>query len=133
MKILDQAIAKIREAFPDVVAVYSFGSFGTKHETATSDLDLAILMKKKIDRVTLWELAQEIAIKIDKNVDLIDLLQTSTILRFQIINNGKRIYCKDKRTCDSFENTIDSEYLNFRQLRAELIEDIKKRGRITNG
>lgn len=71
--------------------------------------------------------------KIDKDVDLIDLAQASTVLSFQVINEGKRIYCKDKHICDTFENVIDSEYLNFRQLRADLIKDIKQRGRITDG
>ncbi len=133
MKIIDQTVKKIRETFPDVIAIYSFGSYGTEFETPQSDVDLAILTRDKIEKVMLWELAQEIAMRIDKDVDLIDLTQASTVLSFQVLNEGKRIYCKDKHRCDTFENVVDSEYLNFRQLRADLIKDIKQRGRITNG
>lgn len=133
MKLTKQVIEKILEKFPDVIAIYLFGSYGTEFETPESDLDLAILRKDTIDAVILWDLAQQIAIKIDRDVDLIDLTQASTILSFQIVDNGKRIYCKDKHRCDAFENMIDSEYLNFRQLRADLVKDIKQRGRITDG
>ena len=133
MKLTDKAIDKICETLPEVSAIYLFGSYGTKFETPQSDVDLAILTMDKVDKVKLWELAQEIAIKINKDVDLIDLKQASTILSFQIINEGKRIYCKDKHRCDAFENTVDAEYLDFRQRRADLIKDIKERGRITDG
>jgi len=133
MKLTDQAVKVILETFPNVIAIYLFGSFGTKFATAQSDVDLAILAKNKIDKIRLWKLSQAIAIQIDKDVDLIDLKQVSTILQFQIINENRRLYCQDEHKCNTFENIVDAEYLNFRQLRADLIADIKKRGRITDG
>jgi uncharacterized protein len=132
-KILEQAVVIIKTAIPEVIAIYLFGSFGTEFATASSDLDLAILVKGKMDKVALWNLAQEIAIKINKDVDLIDLAHASTILSFQIINNDKRLYCSDNYACAMFENVVDSEYLHFKELRAGLMKDISERGRITNG
>ncbi|MCK4608528.1 MAG: nucleotidyltransferase domain-containing protein [Gammaproteobacteria bacterium] len=97
-----------------------------------SDIDIAIFRAGKTDKVVLWKLAQKIAVAISKDVDLIDLNAASTILRFQIINEGRRVYCNDNFKADFFENMIDSDYLDFSQRRAGLIKDIKARGRITN-
>lgn len=117
-KILDIAKSKLLTAIPDVLAIYAFGSFGTKYERKDSDLDLAILPKKSMDSVALWNLAQEVAIEINKDVDLIDLLTASTIFRHQIITTGIRLYCSDKQHCDFIENCYISMYLRFKEDRA---------------
>jgi predicted nucleotidyltransferase len=127
---LQIASKQILAAYPDVIAIYCFGSFGTEYETPASDLDLAILSAKKIGTLKLWELAQSIARKISQEVDLIDLNQVSTILRHQVVYEGKRIYCSNKLKCDLFENSLDREYFDLQDLCAGILEDIKQRGSI---
>ena len=39
-KIIDLAVKQIQERYPEVLAIYVFGSFGTEYETNESDLDL---------------------------------------------------------------------------------------------
>ncbi len=116
--ILNVAKEKILMAFPDVLAIYIFGSFGTKYEKKDSDLDVAILPTKGVDTIVLWNLAQEIAIKINKDVDLIDLTSASTVFRHQIISSGTRIYCHDETQCAFIENCFTSMYLRFKEDRA---------------
>lgn len=117
-EILEIAQAKIVGSIPDVLAIYVFGSFGTKYERKESDVDLAILPVQPIDSVALWNLAQEIAIEIDKDVDLIDLKNASTIFRHQVISTGTRVYCKDAAACAFTENYYASMYLRFKEARA---------------
>lgn len=116
--ILDVARAKIVAAIPHLIAVYVFGSFGTKYERKDSDVDLAVLAADPIDSVTLWNLAQEIASTIDRDVDLIDLKNASTVFRHVILSSGTRFYTKDVTRSDFFENSSSSMYLRFKDDRA---------------
>lgn len=131
--LLEQAIKIAQKKLPDVLAIYLFGSVGTAHENAESDIDLAILPTTKLAAVPRYKLAQEIAVAIKKDVDLIDLLQASTVLRFQIISTGTRIFCSNKTVCDQFEMVTYSMYLRFNEERRGILEDVKRRGRIYNG
>ncbi|CAN5252432.1 type II toxin-antitoxin system antitoxin [soil metagenome] len=131
--VTELAVPLICKAIPGVSGIYLFGSIGTPYETPASDVDLAILPTKTISTLKCWKLAQKVAETVQRDVDLIDLLQASTVFRFQIISTGKRIYCRDKNSCDRFEMTVYSTYLRFNEERREILEDIKKRGRIYNG
>ncbi len=120
----DKIVNKIKERVPNVLAIYIFGSFGTAHQTAESDVDIAVLMPKKMDPLTLWDTAQQIAIELNKDVDLIDLKGASTVFQNQIISTGKRIYCSDKISCDLFEHTCLSMYLRFNEERKDFIRGV---------
>ncbi len=113
--ILNRIKQKILNAYPDIIAIYVFGSFGTKYERKDSDLDIAILPANPIDGVKLWYFAQELASEIDKDVDLIDLLQASTVFRYVIITTGKRIYCSDTNKSGEIESIYRSMYLRFKE------------------
>lgn len=112
--ILEVAKAKITSAIPHLFAIYVFGSFGTKYERKDSDVDLAVLAQQPTDPVVLWNLAQEIAIAIDRDVDLIDLKNASTVFRHVIISSGTRFYTKDETYAAFVENSYNSMYLRFK-------------------
>ncbi|WP_052464975.1 type VII toxin-antitoxin system MntA family adenylyltransferase antitoxin [Geoalkalibacter subterraneus] len=83
----------LREAVPRLLAVYRFGSFGTEGEHPASDLDIAFLAEASPSRVQRWRLAQEMATRFGRDVDLIDLAQATTVFRMQVIAHGRRIWC----------------------------------------
>lgn len=116
--ILEIAQKKLVQTFPDLVAIYVFGSFGTKYERPDSDIDLAILPEHAVDVVTLWNLAQEIAVESKRDVDLIDLKKASTVFRHVILSSGTRFYTKDRVKCSFLENSYESMYLRFKEDRA---------------
>ncbi|NGX34364.1 MAG: hypothetical protein K1060chlam1_00717 [Candidatus Anoxychlamydiales bacterium] len=111
----------------NVIAIYVFGSYASGFETEKSDLDLAILLEEKIDKVKLWNLSQKIAAKTHLEIDLIDLREANTIFAFQIITESKIIHTSDNKKRIFFENKIDSMYLDLNEMRKGIIEDIKKR------
>ncbi len=118
---LSTVIKKIKDNYPQVQAIYLFGSFGTEYETRESDVDIALLLPQKGDAVSLWELAQEIAIELNRDIDLIDLRSASTVFQYQILMTGKRIFCLDNEYCDMFEMTCLSMYLRLNEERKSLI------------
>lgn len=132
-EIFSIAQEEIRQAYPQVKGIYVFGSFASKTETQDSDLDIALLLDKPADSVTLWNVAQNIAYRIHREVDLVDLLAASTVFRFQIVTTAKLIDCQDFKSCDLFEDLSYSMYLRFNEERKEILEDIKNSGRILNG
>lgn len=118
----------ILERYPNMLAIYVFGSVGTPYFTKDSDIDIAIqpLTHHKIDSYELWKFAQEIAIAINRDVDLIDLNAASTVFRYEIITTGRRIYCSDENHCNDIEVLYISMYLNFAEERKDLLEAFKK-------
>lgn len=117
-QLLEMAKEELLRAFPNLLALYVFGTFATKYERKDSDIDLAILGQSPIDVIVLWNLAQQIASHVNKDVDLIDLATSSTIFRYQIITSGTRFYCSDIKQCDVIENDYMSMYLRFKEERA---------------
>lgn len=99
-------------------------------EGPDSDIDVAVLPCSKLDKIKLWHCSQSIASKCNKNVDLIDLLDASTVLRAQILNTGKRVFCSDQLRCDLFETEALADYLRFKDERKELLEDIESRKKV---
>ena len=130
MDIIQRATEILHKTFPEIKAIYLFGSTGTEFENKESDLDLAVLTNQKIDQVTLWDTAQAIAKEVKRDVDLIDLYVASTVFRYQIITTGTRIYARDEIFCAHFENMVIGRYFRFNDLRRDIIKDIEKRGKI---
>lgn len=113
----------------DCLAIYRFGSWGTPDQRADSDIDLAVLASSPLDPVGRWNLAQQLASLAGCDVDLIDLLKASTVLRMQVIANGERIYCVDEEV-ERFEDNVFSSYVRLNDERRLILEDVRKRGNV---
>jgi predicted nucleotidyltransferase len=118
---LNFLVKKITEKYQDVIAIYLFGSFGTEYENANSDVDLALSFKTSPDTVELWNFAQELAVGINKDVELIDLKRSTTVFQFEVLRLGKRVYCQDEGQADKLENLWISMYLRFNEERKDLL------------
>ena len=110
----------------ELIAVVLFGSFGSEYETQQSDLDLALLSKNKLDPVFLWNLSQEIARILKKDVDLIDLSKASTVFRFQVLSSGYVVYCSNEQEYAQFDTTAFTMYFDFQETRKGILEDYEK-------
>lgn len=126
-QIIKHSIEKIIYSIEEVIAIYAFGSFGSEYQTASSDLDLALIAREKQNPVFLWELAQSIASDFNMNVEIIDMLQASTVFKYQIITEGRRVWCSDETKCDALENTYASMYLRLNEERKDIIQDNRTR------
>ena len=123
----------LSSALPDLVAVYRFGSHGTCYERNDSDIDLAVLTRQPCDTVALWNLGQTLAVKLHRDVDLVDLRGVSTVLRAQVVAYGERLFCMDAAECDAYENYTLSAYARLNEERKDILEDILRRGSVHGG
>ena len=126
--LLDTCKKLILERYPNLIAIYAFGSVDTPYFTHNSDVDLAIqpATHHQIDHYELWKFAQEIAIAIDRDVDLIDLNAATTVFRYEIIRTGRRIFCSNEDRGTDIEVLYISMYLSFHEERKDLLEAFKK-------
>jgi predicted nucleotidyltransferase len=123
-------LAAVREALPGVRRVYLFGSRAVGEERPDSDLDLAVVLDGPADPVSLWMAGEDIASRLDVDVDLIDLLTADTVLKHQIVTKGRRLFAADPMDAERYEIFILNDMMNLNEIRAPLIADIKRRGSV---
>lgn len=122
-------VSALRLRLPGLLAVYLFGSRATEQAGGDSDLDLAVLVEGKLEPLATWELAQSLAGLVGCDVDLIDLRAASTVLQYQVITNGNRLWNKDVQA-SLYECAILSQKTDLDTARAGLLEDIEREGRV---
>ena len=117
-------INEIRSNLQGVVAIYLFGSFGSERQNAKSDIDLAFLSKDKFTKERCWHVAQKIAVKMQRDVDLVDLKAANTVLNFQILNEGKRIWVAEEERlfADNYETSLFGQYQHLQAERQEVVD-----------
>ena len=123
-------LAAVREALPGVRRVYLFGSRAVGEEWPDSDLDLAVVLDGPADSVSLWMAGEDIASRLDVDVDLIDLLKADTVLKHQIVTNGKLLFTNDPVEAERYEIFILNDMMELNEARRPLIADIMREGRL---
>lgn len=118
-------IATLQAALPNLLAVYLFGSHAQGTAGPDSDIDIAVLVAGKLPPLQLWELAQTLG----DNVDLLDLRATSTVMQYQIITTGVRLWAKDTQAA-LYECAILSDKTELNHARAALLADIQREGTV---
>ncbi len=119
----------LRANLPGLLAVYVFGSHVQGTAMRHSDLDLAVLVSGSVDSIALWNLAQQLADKVNCDIDLVDLRAASTVLQYQIITTGKCLWAHDSQAV-IYESFILSEKTSLDRLRADLLADIEQEGSV---
>lgn len=124
------AIIQILKArVPDLLAIYAFGSRITGAAGPHSDLDLAVLVAGYADPLALFDLAGDLADLAGCAVDLLDLRAASTVMQYQIITTGERLWALDVQAA-LYEAAILSEKTTLDTARAGLLADIQQRGTV---
>ena len=124
-------VSRLQAEVPGLLAVYAFGSRAGRHaQPATeSDLDLAVLVAGYAEPVALWALAGKLSELAGCPVDLLDLRAASTVMQYQIITTGQRLWAVGVQA-ELFEAAILSEKTELDTARAGLMADISKRGTV---
>lgn len=109
-------------------AIVLFGSFARGTQNAESDIDIAIKVKEKIDKKEIYKLSNILADKLNKEIDLINLDEIGDTFRYEILINGKTLYCKDELQFELYKLDMYREFLELNESRQEIINNIKKGG-----
>lgn len=126
---LAETATLLRNELPNLMGVYLFGSQAQKIAGPDSDLDLAVLVGGYVEPLRLWELSNTLANQLAIEVDLVDLRAASTVMQFQILTTGKRLWRCGPET-DHFELFVLSEKFDMDIWRKPLIDQIQRQGHI---
>lgn len=118
----------VRKAVPDLIALYRFGSQERGTAGPYSDVDLAILSREPIPNLRRFELAQELATELHRDVDLVDLGTASTVMKMQVLSTGICLVSQDESARQEFEMYAYSDYARLNEERREIAKGITKRG-----
>ncbi|MFZ2209326.1 MAG: nucleotidyltransferase domain-containing protein [Porticoccaceae bacterium] len=124
----DQAIQElVRQHYPDVQAIYRFGSAGTAYERTDSDLDIALLLPpdsaRRAGTLALGDLHLALEAALSRDVDLINLRLAPAVLQAQIVVTGTRMFCTDALLADEFELLALALYQKLNQERAGIVAE----------
>ena len=127
---VDALIEHIRQAIPNPVALYRFGSQAQGTAGPESDVDLAILASEPLSPLSLFDLQEELAALLHRDVDLVDLAPARTVLRMQVVSTGECLYSGDDRMREEFETRVFSSYARLNEERRGILDDVRARGSI---
>ena len=119
----------IRERLPNALSIFAFGSQINDGANAQSDLDLAVLVGGYVPPLDLWELARDLESLAPCPVDLLDLRAASTVMQYQVITTGKRLWALNVQA-GLFECYVLSEKTALDAARAGLLQDISDSGTV---
>lgn len=108
---------------------YLFGSYGKGKSSEFSDIDIAVMFKKGVEKEKILDSLRIDLIKFldEEGIDLVDFEEAPPKLQYKIIEEGKIIYGKpDKK----LENDVRKKYFDFRPV--EKLWFKKMRERIEN-
>ncbi|MBM3145747.1 MAG: nucleotidyltransferase domain-containing protein [Chloroflexi bacterium] len=114
MNITDlQNLTVIFRQYPDVRAVYLFGSRVTEKTHPESDLDLAIIPDTDQARLRKLDILADLARQGYDNVDLVILDTDDIILKYEAIRHNQLIYHTDDFDRGSMYSLVVRQYLDF--------------------
>lgn len=126
-------IERIVEAYPETQAIYLFGSYGTKAEWPTSDVDIAVLLPpetaKRVGSLSLSDLRVSLERRLHRDVDLVNLRLASTVFQKEVVAAERRIYCADDYATAEFEMLVLSFYQKLNYERREILKAFRETGR----
>jgi uncharacterized protein len=119
--------------FPEVEAIYLFGSHATADERPESDVDLALLFPyepKTTADAALCGCRQALENLSKKTTDVIDLGSANTVFQHEIIQEGRILYQQSEQAVDRFEMLVMSKYQKLNEERADILQEVFQNGRI---
>ena len=112
-------------------AIILFGSFARGTQNEKSDIDIAFLPEKQTTKREIFDLKQKLEDISDRDIDLVDLsCDIDDGFKYEIIVNGKILYCEDEVQFDLYKIRVISDFLETNEARQEVIKRIKNGGSI---
>ena len=131
-----QIIQTVLKHYPEVQAIYLFGTYGTDDQWTDSDVDIALLLKhqqaKTVGTLVMSDLRFELERLLEKDVDLINLRRVPTVLQKEIVAADRRIHTADKYAADEFDMLTISYYQKLNEERSEILKEIMTSGRVVS-
>jgi predicted nucleotidyltransferase len=125
------ALRETLQNYPQVLFAYLFGSQATGKVTPISDVDIAVYIDEHLNSSEQFKLQLHLVgvlcQALQRNdVEVAVLNDTDVVLRYQVLKNGRIIFCRDKAAKNEFFVRTISEYLDAEPMRAFHREKMKE-------
>ena len=115
----------------DCETIILFGSFARGTQNEKSDIDIAFLTQKQVSKKEIFDLKQKLEDTAKRDIDLVDMNNDiGDGFKYEIITNGKILYCKDEVKFDLYKIRVISDFLETNEARQTVIDRIKNGGSI---
>lgn len=110
--------------------IYIFGSAVKGNFKDDSDIDIAFLSNSDFSQYDLFMISQELADVLKREIDLINLKDSSTVFKAQVVGTGEKIFCSDETKRIYFEMYALKDYALLNEEREVIMKNIVKRGSV---
>lgn len=98
---------------PEVRLAFLFGSSVTKGLDAAHDVDVAVAFSHSVSLLDQCELGARLEEIVGREVDLVDLDEASTLLRWEVARSGIVLWARDRRELADFRARVPLEYFDL--------------------
>ncbi|MEN6350163.1 MAG: nucleotidyltransferase domain-containing protein [Syntrophomonas sp.] len=133
MKSTEELISTIRRILLTGLEPYTviiLGSAAADCLRYDSDIDIAFLNDKNLDSYDIKMVAEELAARLGRDVDLIDLKQVSPVMQVQVLTKGKLIHDNDPEKRQVFTILALKKYARLNEEREPVLKAIRQRGQV---
>jgi predicted nucleotidyltransferase len=106
-------LEKVFRKYPDIQAVYLFGSAASGKTHAESDLDLAILPEQPSLRGQKLDILADLAREGFSDVDLVFLDTKDVVIKFESVRQNRLLYCAKDFDANAFFSLVVRQYFDF--------------------
>lgn len=124
---LTTIIAEVFRRYPDIQAVYLFGSSASGKQRAGSDIDLAVVPENHKARGKKLSILSDLARHGLDHVDLLFLDTDDTVLKYEAVRQNKLVYAAPEFDRGALYSKIVREYLDFEPYLAVQRQAMKRR------
>ncbi|MHA1579690.1 MAG: type VII toxin-antitoxin system MntA family adenylyltransferase antitoxin [Candidatus Freyarchaeota archaeon] len=123
-----------------VVVVYLYGGYARGEPTKFSDIDVGVILDKRVPREKYLDITLELMDEISRflrfpDVDVRVLNEAPVVFRFGVVRDGCLAFCSDESLRVEFEAGTMMEYFDFKYVLDEYHRHLVKRieeGRMTD-
>ncbi|MDP1548413.1 MAG: nucleotidyltransferase domain-containing protein [Anaerolineales bacterium] len=108
-----KVLPKIFEKYPDIQAVYLFGSAASGKQHAESDIDLGIIPRDSSLRSQKLDILADLTRHGFNNVDVVFLDTLDIVVRFEAIRQNRLVYCAKGFDAGAFFSLTLRQYFDF--------------------
>lgn len=98
----------------NIIALYIFGSYGTKYQHLSSDMDFAVLFKDRLSLYEELELESDISQIFKRDdIDIVNLNKAPIDISHQVLYTGDLLFCKDEILLADFKERVFNIYGDY--------------------